>query len=227
MRVTIHQPTFLPYLGFFRKIAMSDIFVVYDTAQYSRGDWHNRNRILGPNGVLWLTVPMRAGLHDSFRSATLADTAFVRKHLAAISHAYERSPYFHSIYPALKKLYLSPSSSLAEHNWKFIGFFLKLLGLNPKIVWSHDIPGMEEKHSTAAIAHIAGYLGAESYVSGTDGPNYMDMNLLADKGIRVELNDYSARPYPQLWTDKHVPHLSVIDALMNVGPEGVRKLIGL
>lgn len=227
MRLTIHQPTFLPYLGFFRKIALADVFVVYDSAQYSRGDWHNRNKILSPNGPIWLTVPVSAPLDASFRDATLADTHFIQKHLASIRHAYSTAPFFSKIYPEIEKIYTTPAASLAEFNWNFLSYFLQILELSPRILYSSTIPGLSELRATDAIIAMARYAGATTYISGVDGPHYMDMDALAQAHLTIELNDFTPQPYTQHTSKTFVPYLSVLDALMNVGPTGVKKLIGI
>ena len=225
MIVSVHQPTFLPYLGFFRKAALADIFVIYDCAQYSKNDWHNRNRILTPQGIEWITVPVSLHLKDTFLEAKVADFSFVEKHLAKIALSYKDAPYFGEIYPALEKIYATEKASLAEYNWQFIAYVFSELKLSTKIVFASTLPDIQNHHGTDALIYIAQKTGCRKYISGIDGKQYLDMEMFTTHDIEVEFNDFSPRSYPQQWTKEFVPNLSVIDALMNIGPEKTRALI--
>ena len=81
------------------------------------------------------------------------------------------------------------------------------------------------KTTTEALVAVCKKVGADAYISGIDGPNYMNMRLFKDAGIEVTINDFAPRPYPQQWNDIFIPNLSVIDALFNAGPAETRKLI--
>ena len=227
MLATVHQPTFLPYLGFFRKAAQADIFVVYDTAQYSRGDWHNRNRILGQGGPEWLTVPVTARHEADFLNAKLSDSKFVSKHLSAIRQSYAKAPFYDRYYPEIERLYRLPATSLAEFNWRFIEWIFSLIGIAPKIIHTSEIPGIQNLKSTEALVAIVQAVGADAYLSGPDGRNYLDASKFSEAGIALLFNEFNAQEYRQLRTGTFVPNLSIIDALMYIGAEGVRSQIGI
>jgi hypothetical protein len=214
---------FLQYLGLFRKIAKSDIFVVYDTVQYSKNDWHNRNKILTQNGPEWLTVPVSHHLGDSFLVATPAGTSFVQSHLGIITQNYKNAPFFKEIFPKLKEAYEKPFSNLAEFNWNLMEVCIKLLDLKAKIVFSHDLD-IAGLHSTEALVKICQLVGADTYLAGMDA-GYMKLDQFEKANIKVTYNDFKAVPYPQKGSDIFVPNLSVIDALFNIGPEATRGLV--
>lgn len=227
MRATIHQPTFFPYLGFFRKIAKADVFVLYDTAQYSRGDWHNRNRILGPNGVQWLTVPVQATVNASFHEAKLAETKFLRKHLASIETAYKNARYFAVLFPYIQKWYGEPADTLAQFNERIIRGLLEILGIETRIVRTSELALHGDEKSTDALIAILKEINASHYISGADGKNYLEPGKFTQENIELLFNDFEATPYQQSWTETFIPNLSVIDALMHLGPEDTRKILSL
>lgn len=214
---------FLQYLGLFRKIAKSDIFVVYDTAQYSKNDWHNRNKILTANGPEWLTVPVSNHLGDSFLIAKPTGTTFIQSHLGIITQSYKNAPFFKEIFPQLKTAYEKPFKNLAEFNWNLLELCIKLLDLKAKIVSSHDLE-ISGLHSTEALVKICQLVGADTYLAGMDA-GYMKLELFDEAKIKVIYNDFKAKPYPQKGSDNFTPNLSVIDALFNIGPAETRQLI--
>src|SRR5207245_2862485 len=93
MIVTIHQPNYLPYLGFFHKMANADVLVLYDTAQYSKQlGFHNRNRIKTPQGAQWLTVPVQHATLRAIRDVQIVDEPWALRHRQALDANYRRAP---------------------------------------------------------------------------------------------------------------------------------------
>ena len=217
---------FIPYLGFFRKISQADVFVVYDTAQYSRGDWHNRNRILTSSGVEWLTIPVEAKLHDTFITAKVSSTFQPRKQLEKIRQAYEKAPYFKEYFPAIEELYNKQASSLGEYNWNFISYILDVLDIKPRIVFASTLD-MPNVHSTDALIFLTRSVGCDAYISGEGGTNYIEPQKFTENNIKLLMNDFVVLPYTQQSKTAFEPYLSTLDALMNVGAAGIRILIGL
>lgn len=223
MIASIHQPMFLQYLGLFRKIAKSDIFVLYEDVQYSRGDWHNRNKILRHGSPAWLTVPVTFALGDTFLETRPTDTNFIAHHLAVIKEAYKATPYFAEIYPMLEKTYHSPFNNLAEFNSNLFYLIISLLRLETKIVHSKNLH-VKNNNATGRIVDICKSLECDTYLAGMDA-GYMELDQFEKANIKVMYNDFIAKPYPQIGSSSFVPNLSVIDALFNVGPDETRKLI--
>ena len=72
MLVAIHQPEYLPWLGYFEKMLRADVFVLLDNVQFSEGDFHNRTRIKGTAGVQWLSVPVHGSISAYFNVICVA-----------------------------------------------------------------------------------------------------------------------------------------------------------
>ena len=89
MRVAIHQPQYLPWLGYLAKWAAADLFVFLDTVQYEKNGWQNRNRIKTADGARWLTVPVHARLGTPIADVAIdCEQSWSARHLRAIDGAY-------------------------------------------------------------------------------------------------------------------------------------------
>ena len=114
MIITIHQPDFIPWLGFFHRWAVSDLYIVLDDVQFLRRGWHHRDRIKTASGECWLTIPVRKkGRYlQQIRQVELDnDQIWRQKHLRTIEVAYKKAPNFDHCYVALKEIYLNSSST--------------------------------------------------------------------------------------------------------------------
>jgi len=116
MLVTIHQPNYLPWPGFFNKWLQSDIFVILDTVQFHKNDWQNRNRIKTANGVLWLSVPVHFKFPDAISYVNIANDRWARKQIASIEQSYGKLPFFSAYWPEIRDVLAAPWTGLSEMN---------------------------------------------------------------------------------------------------------------
>src|SRR5712664_4033224 len=111
MKVTVHQPNYLPYLGFFHKMAKADVMILYDTAQFSRAaGFHNRNQIKTPRGAHWITVPVQRATLHAIRDVRIVDGPWAARHSRTLDANYRRTPYYESYSKGLERF----SSSLGR-----------------------------------------------------------------------------------------------------------------
>lgn len=225
MILAAHQPDFMPYLGFFHKYVNCDVFVLYDTAQYNKNGWRNRNRIRTNAGQTWITVPVSASLEDHIFQAKIADGNFIKKHLKTIQLAYGKAPYFTEYFPKIEALY----AEAAEHQ-QFSRFTESLLrvvfdaiGKKVQIIRASELDLDLSKRSTEALVELCKKVGATTYYTGPGAREYLDEALFKKEGIEVVWQEFHHPQYPQIH-DTFDPHLSVFDALFNVGP-GIRGLL--
>jgi len=222
MIVSIHQPNYLPYLGFFRKMLHSDIFILYDTAQYSKNEFHNRNRIKTARGVQWLTVPVRRTGLQPIRSVEIArNLGWAAKHRKAIEANYRRATHYSSYAPELAEILSRDWNGLSDLNTEVVKTIARWLSISTKIVLTSQLPQPPSDDPTEKILWMVGAVGGDSYLSGPGGRDYLDSSKFGS--VRLEYSDFTARPYPQLH-GAFVPNLSVVDALLNCG-KGARELI--
>lgn len=218
--LAIHQPNYVPWPGYFHKIARADVFVYLDAVQYPRGQsFAPRNRIKTPNGVVFLTVPVSVpkGRHGkaSYLEVELADDRWREKHLKTVEQSYRRAPHFGEVF-ALYRSELETRERFVELNIGLIEAFCSYLAIEtPRVRLSKVAPTFGER--TQLIVDICRALGATAYLSGTGGGrDYNDEALLAANGIALRYDDFAYPEYPQLW-GPFEPNLSVLDLLFNCG----------
>lgn len=222
---SIHQPDFIPYLGFFNKFKSSDVFVLYDTAQYTKNGWHNRNKIKTVDGPVWLTIPVSVNLGGSVSTAEIADSKLVKKHLGQISQHYRDSKYFDTYFSKLKDIYeeFVPTRNLVQLNSALLGFIFSIIKPEVEVIRVSSLNVDPSLRSTEALIEICKQVKASTYLSGTGAHEYLDESLFDKNGINLVWQDFHHPVYEQQFGE-FVPCMSVVDALMNIG-EGVRDIL--
>ncbi len=245
MIVSIHQPNYLPWLGFFDKLIRSDVLVILDNVQFPRGKtFISRAAIKTPQGPQWLSVPVlgKSELTNISEVKIAANQPWSRKHLKALTANYGRSPYYDLYYPQLLACYQEQSVNLAELNTRLIAVLAGFLGARTKLVRASEfmlkptggeselglamnkrelgLPTVEGPLGLVRILDICLASGASKYLTGqgTGTQRYMEETAFQELGIQVIYQNYIHPVYSQLWGE-FLPNLSVLDLLFNHGPE--------
>jgi len=219
--LSAHQPAYLPWLGYFEKIARANVFVYLDTVQFEKNSFTNRNRIHSANGPLWLTVPVLQKGHIGATMQTLEiddSQPWREKHLKAIALSYRKAPGFAGKFARLEPLYCGMGMTLADFCWAQLQFWLQELGITQtQVVRASDLPPMGKKSDL--VLDLCRHFGAQRYLSGKLGRDYLDEASFGRDGIEVQYQDYRCAPYPQLHgaraSGEFVPALGIVDAWMN------------
>ncbi|MEK6859092.1 MAG: WbqC family protein [Nanoarchaeota archaeon] len=218
MKVAIHQPNFLPYLGFFDKCDYADVVILYDSAQFSKNDFQNRNRLRKSVGWRWITIPVSYKFKDSIAKVRFASNRWQCEHLAIIEQNYNRATHYKKYISSLMRLYNASGDSLANFNMSLIKFFFDELGIKKKIILSSEL-GISSS-STQALVDMCKKVGATEYVSGVDGRNYLDLKLFKKENFKVAFQEYQHPIYNQCYSGFE-PHMSILDLLFNKGPNSL------
>ena len=225
MIVAIHQPQFMPWLGYFDKIVRSDIFVFLDTVQFKKNEFQNRNKIKTSQGGTWLTVPVLYKYPEHIDEVKINNRIdWRKKHIRTLEISYRKAPYYHDLVPTLKEFYAGDTESLSEVNRKSIFILLKILGVHKETKVASELIDFPEKPSER-LAAICEFFGADTYLSGAGGRDYLDLEPFNKKGIRVIFQNFKHPVYPQLYGD-FLANLSLLDLLFNCGLNSLKILEG-
>ena len=219
MIVTIHQPNYLPYLGFFDKMVKADIFVVYDDAQFNKGDFQHRNKIRIYHGWKWLTVPVEKKsipikeIKIRNEISTKSEN-WPHTHLKNIREAYKNAPYYSTYEKDFEAIYKKSYDKLIDLNMAIIYFLVDAFDIETKLVFSSELDFTSK--STQRLVEIVQTIGGDVYLSGPSGRNYLDVSLFNKREISVKFQDFKHPLYKQFYSG-FIPNMSAIDALFNVG----------
>lgn len=217
MILTAHQPAYLPWVGLFHKIALSDVFCSFDDVQYLKKDWNNRNKIKTVSGPIWLTVPV---LSTGYRERKMREieidnsSDWRRRHWRSICLNYKKAPYFSKYADYFEGVYKTDWKYLVDLNETMLKWFLHELGIE---VGFHKASTLAlEGHKSALVLDMCKNLGADLYIFGKLGRDYADEDGFTQAGVKVYFQDYKHPVYPQSFGE-FIPYMSVIDLLFHCG----------
>jgi hypothetical protein len=220
MIIAIHQPNFIPWIGYFFKISKCDVFVLLDNVQYTKNGFINRNRIKTPQGENWLTLPVvQSGKfgQDIKETQIFNKDYSVKKVLATIAANYKKAAYFDKYYTGITEILNKSSDNLCDVNSILIKWAAADLGIKTKMIFASELDEITGE-STERLVSICKKLNGTSYLAGLGAKKYQEDHLFKAVNINVINTPFKHPGYQQLWGD-FLPNMSVIDLLFNCGPE--------
>jgi WbqC-like protein len=224
--VSINQPAYLPWLGYFHRIAASDLHIVLDHVQFEKNSFTNRNRVRTAYGPAWLTVPVKTsgrfgelpihGLEIDNKSD------WRRKHWNTIQQSYAKAPHFAEYEGFFGELYGTPWEKLVDLGGRVTSYLLQSFGIQTRIVSSSAMQGRGAKDEL--VLNICREAGATTYISGALGRDYLREELFRDAGIKVVYQDYHHPEYPQVYKPFE-PYMAAVDLLFNCGPKSLEIIM--
>jgi hypothetical protein len=225
MIIAVHQPQYLPWIGYFHKIDQADVFVLLDTVQFKKNEWQNRNKIKTAQGWQWLTVPVLYRYPQSIREVRINNKVdWQRKHRHAIISNYKKAPHYDFLEPFFREIFSVPWKTISQLNIEAVRRLARILGIDTPLYIASELGAFPEDPDERLIS-IAKHFGAETYLAGAGGRNYMDLKKYEKAGITVSFQDFTHPVYNQLFGE-FVPFMSVIDLIFNHGDESLRRLRG-
>lgn len=224
MIIAIHQPQYLPWLGYLDKIDRADIFVLLDSVQYKKNEWINRNRIKTASGPQWITVPVSYNHPEKIMNVKIDNkTKWGKKHLHALITNYSKSDYFEKHRPFFEEIYSRTWEKLSELNIHIIKYLLKAFDIKTDLALASDFKLSEEP--TERLIDICKILKAKTYLSGSQGKNYLNTKRFLEENIDVVFQDFKHPVYQQLYGD-FLPNMASVDLLFNHGTKANEILRG-
>ncbi len=225
MIVSINQPAYLPWLGYFHRVAISDLHITLDHVQFEKNGFINRNRIRTANSWCWLTVPVRTKGH--FRELSIqqlkviSDQRWRSKHWKTIQQAYRRAPFYADYANEIKQLYSREWANLADLLEASTCWQCNAFRIATPLVKSSEVNVSGTKQDLVLILCRA--VGATTYISGPFGRDYLNLEDFRRANIDVLFHDYKHPVYPQVYTSFE-PCMAALDVLLNVGPEALNVI---
>lgn len=214
MKVTIHQPAFMPWLGLMSKIQQSDIYVCLDHAQYSKNSFDNRNRIIVGTEARWLTVPVETSgkfKNNPLNKVEIADMDFRDRHTTLLANIYNNTDEKRFLQELLA-YYSHDSTNLFDWQLSSMQLIGDYLGIKVPIYFSSQ---MDIKSTgSMALLEICQKLNATEYISGPMGKEYLDRLLFNKAGIKVSYHIWDTT-YP----------LSAIHYMLRLGIPETKELL--
>ena len=219
----MHQPNYLPYLGFFHKAAHAELFVSYDIVQFTRRDFHNRNKVKTSAGATWMTVPVKKAWRMPIKDIEIENSRdWGQHHLNTLKTCYFHAPYFKDYLPYFEDIYSRKWEKLVDLNEEIISHFLKILFSHKKIISTRDLNVPEGLDSTERIIWIMNAVGASTFISGAFGREYLVEEKFTD--VKLEYQEFQHPTYTQQ-LGEFIPNLSFIDCLFNMGEDWMKKAL--
>lgn len=220
--ICIRQPGYMPYLGFFKKIQTSDLFVYFDDAQYAIRAWDNRNKIYTNKGPVWISVPVSHPFKKKLNEVEINnDLKWKEEHSAIIKLHYEKCPYFTSYWNDVHKIIMSDWKKLVDLNIALIEYFNTVLEINTKTIRSSELN--IDATSSEKLLQICKRLNADTYLSGIMGREYIDEKIFAENGIKIIFENFVHPQYDQIHGN-FIPNMAIIDLLFNEGDKSKKIL---
>lgn len=222
MKLASIQSNYIPWKGYFDIINMADVFLLFDSAQFTEQDWRNRNRLVSRHGPKWLTIPVQRRKGCPIGQVHASNNTWRRRHWESIRHWYGTAPHFTELSPFFRELYLgSDEKRLSLINYAFIRAICDLLSIRTRLLCEIDNPVTRDKNGV--ILDLCSYFRADVYITGPAARGYIEEELFQGGGVGIQWMEYSGYPeYQQLHGQPFVHQVSILDLLFNQGVEGTR-----
>lgn len=227
--VSIHQPNFFPWLGYFDKIARSNIFILLDDVQYQKtgGVWTNRVKLLIANEAKWITAAIDrnySGTRNINEMHFVSSEPWRKKTLRSIEANYAKHPYFDEVIETIQPLIMNEESNVARYNYHAICNITKALGLDTNhFRLSSQL--QKEGASNELLASLTKVVGGDSYMCGGGAEGYQEEAVFSKQSIKLHYQNFKHPVYLQHRSPNFTSGLSIIDSAMNLGWLGVYQLL--
>jgi hypothetical protein len=222
MIVAIHQPHYMPWLGYLHRMAQADLFILLDHVQFERRNHQNRNQIRLDGEARWLTVPVVQRSQKERIVDKLVDNSDPRRwgpiHFGTLRHAYRESAHFKDYADALRGILAAHWERLTELDRAMLDLLRDALAIRTPIVRSSEL-GVDGAKGEL-ILNLCRAVGADALIAGFGGSRrYLDPETFARAGIALRRHEFTHPTYPQCGPQPFIPGLAGIDLLLNCGPQ--------
>jgi hypothetical protein len=228
MRLSIHQPSYFPWLGLLHKIAQSDQYVLMDEVALSDSAFQHRNLFLTNDGKSkYLTIPfVRSGYQSRpFRDLELSDRDWARRHLDFLSNNYRKHPFYNDVMPQIEAVLTARYERLVDVVAASMRLSFQWFGISTRVIAQSDLEYDRSLRRGDLVMALIEACNADVYVSGTGAKAYLDESRFGDS-VALEYNRFTHPTYPQKGSEAFVSGLACVDIVFNIGETGAAELLG-
>jgi hypothetical protein len=223
LTIAIHQPNFMPWLGYFYKIWQSDIFIFLDDVQFIKtgSNYTNRVTVNIAGKSSYLTIPIKRGSGvQEINQTHFLNEKWKKKFIGTLQANYAKTPYFNEHRELIFELINFQADNLADYNMNFIKKLSKEFNFNTKFKKSSNFHIKTE--STQRLIELITAVNGKIYLSGEGGDNYQEHQAYKNKEITITYNKMPKFSYRQLRSEEFISGLSIIDAIFAIGIENLK-----
>jgi hypothetical protein len=221
MRICFNQPNFIPWGGFFARLLHSDRMILLDDTLLARGfTYVNRNRIKGPAGEVWITVPLKRKGRGRQKIKDLEiyqKKRWAKDFLLTLKHVYAKSLFYERVFPEIKEAVEIEDDQFAHMAVALLKVIQDKLVIDKEFILQSEI-GISGKGSDLLVA-LAKELGAGEVLMPYFSRKVVDWTPFHRENIHIHFLRYDPPQYPQFW-GTFMKKLSVLDLLFCCGPKG-------
>ena len=228
MILSIHQPSYFPWLGLVHKIKKSDTYLLMDEVQLNKNVYQNRNIFLDIKGnVQTLTIPVskKDMKYRPIKEYKIVDNHWKKKHLNFLVLNYKKAPYFEEIISLVDFIFNNEYEYLIDVLLDSMRSVLQLLQVDIKIVRMSELDYDRSKKGKDLILELLRAMNPDLYISGRGAANFITPEDYLNSGFVMEYQKFTHPVYNQINTDSFVEGLSSLDLLFNCGIEKSTQII--
>ena len=221
--VAISQSNYLPWKGYFQLIASTDVFVFYDVADFTKRDWRSRNKIIGPGGFQWMTIPVGSNRGKSIQEVQLPEGQWRSNHLETVRRNYAKAPYIQDVLDIISPVYNDLSiNTLSDFNQSLIRRFSAYLGIQTSFRNASEFNPTGDR--VEKLISICNQLGATTYLSCPAAKDYIS-DEFEGTNISLKWMEYGPfEPYDQS-VEPFSDYVSIVDTIAALGPESSLNIL--
>ena len=226
MIISIIQPCFVPWLGYFEQMEIGDIFVYLDDVQYTKKDWRNNNQLKSPHGIKPIHVPVSNASRNILINQALIsyNNKWEDDLINKITEWYKKAHFFEEIISFIQPVIYGKYEKLVDLNCSLNDAICSYIGINTPIYYASDIPKKTSDKNLRIIEICSHFAGVDLLYDGKSAQRFIEIEFFKQHGITVIFQDYTQTPYEQLWGN-FVPYMSVIDVMMNCGKDSLEIIM--
>ena len=231
MKLAIMQPYFMPYIGYFSLIKHSDEFILFDTVQFIRHGWIERNRILKQTGGWqYIQVPL---IKNNGRDTLIKDVLinnndnWKQKIIAQLQHYKKKAPYYKNVIGLLNDIFVSQYEDITHLNRASLGFICSYLGIERRFpIFSEMNLQIEKVNAPDEWAlNICKALNADSYLNPIGGTEFFDRTKYERSNINIQFQEMKLIEYDQHNGSDFESSLSIVDVMMFNSVDEINQML--